>query len=291
MTFEHKCKFPLPVARDRAFRALVEPKQLERWFAEHARVEPRVGGAFAFHGRGTFGTGQTISAFEDGRMLAFKWSLYDVPTEVVLRIADGKDASSSTLEVEHRVLGTLPVRKPKHLIDDLWRHHAGNLAEHLGNGEHVALPDLTSDRPEVRLSIEINAKPSKVFRALTDPTLMRRWLGLVENAMPRVDLAKREISYGWSYEIEGRQVAGGPTKILEVVENEKLVTDWPDWRGDPDKPATRVTWLLEPLDSGARTRVTIVHDGFEHPLDRSDYQQGWAYFAGELRKVAEDSAA
>jgi uncharacterized protein YndB with AHSA1/START domain len=94
--------------------------------------------------------------------------------------------------------------------------------------------------------------------------------------------------------MEGRQVAGGPTQIIELVDNEKLVTDWPDWRGDPDKPKTRVTWLLEALDGGKRTRVTIVRDRFEHPVDRSDYQQGWGFFADGLRNVAEampDTAA
>jgi len=286
-TFEHKATFPLPVVRDRAFRALVEPKQLEHWFAEHARVEPRVGGAYAFHGRGTLGSGKTITSLQDGHAVTFGWTIYDVPTEVTLRVVDGKEPETSTLEIEHRVFGALPVRKPTHLIDDLWRHHHGNLAEHLGSGENVVLPDLTSDRPEVRVSIEINAKPAKVFRALLDPALMKRWLG----GTPRVDLASREMSYGWSYEIEGRQVAGGPTRIVELVENEKLVTDWTDWRGDPDKPLTRVTWLLDALDGGKRTRVTIVHDGFEHAVDRSDYQQGWAGFADELRKVAEDAAS
>jgi hypothetical protein len=52
--------------------------------------------------------------------------------------------------------------------------------------------------------------------------------------------------------------------------------------GERAKPAT---WLLEPVDQGARTKVTIVHDGFEHPIDRSDYQQGWSFFADQLRKV------
>ena len=94
-------------------------------------------------------------------------------------------------------------------------------------------------------------------------------------------------SYGWRYDIEGRSVEGGPTKILELVENEKLVTDWPDWRGEPDQPTTRVTWLLEPLGDGKVTRLTIVNDGFGAPVDRSDYQQGWFGFADQLRKLFE----
>lgn len=27
-------------------------------------------------------------------------------------------------------------------------------------------------------------------------------------------------------------MTGGPTKILDIITNERLVTDWLDWRGD-----------------------------------------------------------
>jgi uncharacterized protein YndB with AHSA1/START domain len=282
--FEHRATFPVPAPPERAFRALVEPTQLAKWFAETVNIEPRVGGTFTFGGRGSVGTGGAITAFDETRReLGFRWTLNDVPTEVRLRILDGDEADASKLEIEHRVLGSMAVRKAKHFVDDMWRHYHGNLRDHF-EGATPVLPDLASDKPEVRVSIEINAKPAKVFRAMLDPELMNKWLF----GAARVDLAKREISYGWKYNCEGTDVAGGPTRIIELVENEKLVTDWPDWRGDPEKPTTRVTWTLEPLDGGKRTRVTLVHDGFERAVDRGDYQQGWAGFADLLRKVAEE---
>jgi uncharacterized protein YndB with AHSA1/START domain len=112
---------------------------------------------------------------------------------------------------------------------------------------------------------------------------MNQWLG----ANAKVDLEARSLSYGWQYEVEGRKVIGGPTRILELVENQRLVTDWTDWRGDPQKPSTRVSWILDPLAGGARTRLTLVHDGFELHVDRSDYQQGWGEFGRALRKLVE----
>jgi uncharacterized protein YndB with AHSA1/START domain len=84
-------------------------------------------------------------------------------------------------------------------------------------------------------------------------------------------------------------VSGGPTRILEVVENQRLVTDWPDWRLAPGKPSTTVTWILDPLDDGRRTRVTLIHAGFELPTDRSDYTQGWADFLAGLDRVSTES--
>lgn len=289
--FDHRASFPLPSPPDRAFRALVEPGELVRWFAEHASVELQVGGSFAFSGRATLGTPgprearQTIVALEPGRLLAFRWPIHGIDTEVRWTIAPREAAS--TLDVVHAIRGPLPFGNPRHLIDDLWRLHAGNLAEHLRGGANVVLPDFSNPRPEVRLSIEIAAPPGKVFRALLEPALMNRWLG----GAARVDLDRGEYSYGWRYPVNGKQVDGGPTRILELVENRKLVTDWPDWRGDPAQPATRVSWLLEPLGDGKRTRLTIVHDGFTHAADRSDYQQGWGEFAAQLRTVVESGAA
>jgi len=282
--FDHTASFPVPASPDRAFQALTDPKQLQRWFAENISIDPRVGGSFTFSGRGSIGSGGAITAFDPAkREVAFHWTLLDVPTEARVRLVAGDTPETSKLEIEHRVLGLLRAHNPQHFVSDMWRHYHGNLRDHVREGTEVVLPDLSSDRPEVRVSIEINAKPKKVFRALLEPELMNKWLF----GSAKVDVAKREISYGWSYDIEGRKVAGGPTRIIEIVENEKLVTDWPDWRGDPDKPTTRVTWTLEALDGGNRTRVTLVHDGFAHPIDRGDYQQGWRGFAGRLAKVAE----
>ena len=96
-------------------------------------------------------------------------------------------------------------------------------------------------------------------------------------------------AFGWKYEVAGREVVGGPTRILELVENEKLVTDWPDWRGDADVPVQTITWRLE--DDGDGTRVTLVHSGFTRAADWSDYPFGWGYFLGALKGAAETPAA
>jgi len=56
-------------------------------------------------------------------------------------------------------------------------------------------------------------------------------------------------------------------------------------RCQSSRPVTKVTWTLEALDDGRRTRVTLVHDGFEQMADRGDYLSGWAGFLNRLSKV------
>lgn len=288
-TFEHRARFTLPADQGRCFRALIDQQELRRWLADGTRVEARIGGEYHIAGRGAFGrpkadaSGQVITELEPSRVLAFRWPIDGVGTLVRYELTLGEKPETTELAITHGISGQLPYRNPRHVIDDLWRLQVGNLVEYLSGGAGVVLPDFSDPSPEVRSTIEIEAPPAKVFRALVEPELMNRWLG--GNA--QVNLDAREYSYGWSYAHEGRTVVGGPTRILELAENEKLVTDWGDWRGDPGKPLTRITWLLEALPpNGSRTRLTVIHSGFEYAVDRSDYQQGWGGFLLELAKVA-----
>ena len=288
MTVELKDTFKLPAAPDRVFQALVDERDLRAWFAEHVKVETKTGGAYQFWGKATLGAptaadpSQVLTAFEPGKRLAFGWKVHGQASEVSYVLSPGEKPDTTKLALRHAVQGQLPFRSPKNVIDDLWKLNFANLKEHLkGRKGSVALADFAGARPEVRASIEIDAPPAKVFRALLEPELLNKWLF----GAAVVDKDKRSLSYGWKYDYEGKSVLGGPTRILELVENEKLVTDWPDWRGDENKPVTKVTWTLEALDGGKRTRVTLVHDGFEHMADRGDYLSGWAGFLHRLSKV------
>lgn len=287
-----KLPMPFPVPAPQLFAALVEPAQLERWLCNHASVD-LAAGRYHFHGPAVLGAPssptQELLSVEPGASLRFRWRLHEVATEVTYRVSpDEDDAGKSQLHITHEVFGGLPFASPRHAIDDWWRLATGNLMSHLEDNGNAVLPDFTRDTAEVVVSIEISAAPAKVFRALLDPSLMTRWLGTVA----RVDRDTGEYSYGFTYEVEGKTVHGGPTRILELVPDQKLVTDWPDWRGDATKPKTHVTWSLAPLPpDGARTRLTLTHAGFAHPVDRSDYQQGWRYFLEQIRSVSEAAEA
>jgi uncharacterized protein YndB with AHSA1/START domain len=132
------------------------------------------------------------------------------------------------------------------------------------------------------MSILIDAPPAAVWRALTEPELMNRWIASAAEVEPRVG---GRYGFGWNYEVDGRSVSGGPTTILELVPNERLVLDWPDWRGDASVPKQSVAWYLAP--EGAGTRVTVVHAGFTRAADISDYPFGWGHFMGQLKGAVE----
>ena len=296
-TNEHSRTFKRAPAE--VFAALTEPAQLRKWLAEHVAIEPRSGADFRFWGRHTYGVlrpeqaTQRITRWQPASLLAFSWSIDGVASEVTITLAPAPTDSvvdqgaesgevGTQLTLQHAFAALPAIPRAKDLIDDLWRMALGNLDVHLRGGAGILLPDFTDSKPEVRVSIYIEAPRAQVFKALIEPEKLNQWLASAASVEPR---AGGRYTYGWNYSVAGREVAGGPTRILEIVPNEKLVTDWPDWRGDATVPKTTVTWLLESVGKG--TRVTLIHSGFTRTTDISDYTPGWAEFLDKLKALAE----
>ncbi len=299
MTWVHEFSTKLMGSPDRVYRALIDDGELRSWFAEHVEVEPSVGGKYRFWGKYTLGlptaadADQRLVRLVADRSLAFTWNLFGVPTEVSVALAaasfdSGTPAPSgpvTAVTVHHTGERALGQPREKELIDDFWRLAFGNLGAHL-TGAELLRPDFADPSPEIRYSILIDAAPSAVFRALTEPEALNRWIAAAAVVEPRVG---GRFEFGWKYQIEGRDVLGGPTRILELVPDRRLVVDWPDWRGDPAVPVQQISFDLEPV--GGQTRLTLVHAGFERAADISDYPFGWGHFLSRLVPVATALAA
>ncbi|MEO8636596.1 MAG: SRPBCC family protein [Gemmatimonadales bacterium] len=281
----HSCELTHSPAR--VFRALTDRTELTSWFAQHAAPGTAPGESFRFWGRHTLGVPtaeeatQRLTRFEADSVVAFTWRLYQTATEVTLTLAPAADGAGTKLTLRHEIQDELGVPRSRELIDDLWRFSLGNLSCHLAGGAGIVLPDYADPAPEVRMVITIEAPPEAVFRALIEPESINRWFGTT-SAVVEPRLGGR-YDLKWQYKVDGNEVHGGPTTILEFVPNRKLTLDWPDWRGDTSVTGQTITWLLEPTGRG--TRVTLVHAGFSRTTDISDYPFGWVYFLDELTKA------
>ena len=120
--------------------------------------------------------------------------------------------------------------------------------------------------------LDLHHSPEKVWRALTDPELLKEWL------LPVVD---HSLKPGAEFTFQSPPQPGWDgvvhCRALEVDEHRKLSYAWVV--GDLD---TVVTFSLTPTASG--TRLSILHSGF-----RSDQKQnlggaryGWEMMSGKL---------
>jgi uncharacterized protein YndB with AHSA1/START domain len=131
--------------------------------------------------------------------------------------------------------------------------------------------------------------PEKVWKTLTDPALMGRWL-----MEPTGFKAEKGNRFTYRTTPAGQWDGTINCEVLEVEPNERLVHSWVGGhesnREYGSKLDTIVTWTLTPVEGG--TRVRLVHSGFRPTNDSafSKMSQGWPKVVekmGELTGEAE----
>ena len=281
-----EASFDLAADRARVFAALTEPDQLRRWFAEHVDAEPEVGGAFRFWGRHTAHVlgedlaDQRITEFEPGVRFAFDWTWGGTRTRVTFELSGGGDETRlvARQEAEGDIAGHAP-GDVRWVMEDFWRLSIGNLRRYLRVGEPALRPDHSEQKGDVEVAIEIDAPVRTVWRLLTDPAELDKWIGKGSKIELRVGGA---YSYGWADLPEMQESkCVGPTKILEIEPERRLVHDW-DYEGGA---TDRTEWTLEPLEGG-RTRLSVRQIGTAKASEYSGYTNGWAKFLIDIAEWA-----
>jgi uncharacterized protein YndB with AHSA1/START domain len=154
----------------------------------------------------------------------------------------------------------------------------------------------TTTRTEGRalvLSRLINAPPARVFRAWTDPVLLKQWFAPKPWSTPKVEVDLRP---GGSSLIVMRGPDGTefPNRgvYLDVVKDKRLVfTDAFVAAWEPsDKPFMAVILTFE--DTGGRTNYTarVQHwsEADRETHEKMGFHQGWAQCAEQLAAVVEN---
>jgi uncharacterized protein YndB with AHSA1/START domain len=112
--------------------------------------------------------------------------------------------------------------------------------------------------------------PAKVWRALTEPDLLAKWL------MPNdMQLA---VGHAFTFEVSGGMMRID-CKVQEIEPHKRLRYSW---KGGPVD--TVVTWILQPTPSGG-TLLRLEQSGFRPSEGQAVFfegaKQGWQRMAGE----------
>lgn len=136
--------------------------------------------------------------------------------------------------------------------------------------------------PRSNVIVEVYAaSPARVWRAMTDPALMSKWM-MESDFRPVI---------GHEFEMKGTPVPAVNfsgtirCKVLELVQEKRLSLSWGDAVGGYTN--WTVSWTLEP--HGAGTRVTLVHDGFnlDDPREQLSHKVMGSGWVGIMRKLGE----
>jgi uncharacterized protein YndB with AHSA1/START domain len=142
-------------------------------------------------------------------------------------------------------------------------------------------------------SIEINAPPERVFRALTRADEVSAWFRMtIEGEL----IAGQEVWMTATH--PGYEGMRFPVRIKEMTSPHRVVWEWHPGEVDASidysrEPRTTVTFTLEPTPRG--TRLTVSETGFDAiALARrakayQDNTQGWTEVVEWLKKYVEEA--
>ena len=130
---------------------------------------------------------------------------------------------------------------------------------------------------------EIHAPRSKVWRALTDPDQIQKYM-----FGSRVETDWKPGSrITWKGEYEGKKYED-KGEILEVVENQRLrLTHFSPLTGEDDVPENYHTLDYRLEDQGASTRLTLDQDGNDSAEQAEQFAGNWQMMLDQLKKYVE----
>ena len=138
--------------------------------------------------------------------------------------------------------------------------------------EHVATASTTVD-----------ADPSRVWQALTDPKLEAEYMMGSEVAsdwQPGSSITWTGEWEGKPYQDKGEVLQAEPGRLLEVTHFSPLT-------GDDDVPENYHTLRYELSPSGAGTAVELTQDGCASAEQAQEFSRNWQGMLDGLKKVAE----
>jgi len=131
----------------------------------------------------------------------------------------------------------------------------------------------TQERPSLALVRKFDAAPGKVWRALTEPELLKQWMR--PNDSTKMSTAEIDLRVGGRYRIVMRPADGEEHDVRgvyrEIVPNRKLVYTWA-WKSTSERESL-VT--IELRAAGGGTELTLKHEQFVDEEARDKHQHGW----------------
>jgi uncharacterized protein YndB with AHSA1/START domain len=137
----------------------------------------------------------------------------------------------------------------------------------------------------VELRRRFRADPERVFRAWTEPAVLRRWWCPPGWVAGEIDV---DLRVGGCYRIAMTRAEGGEPvavggEFLDVAAPRRLVYTWRWENAFPEMPETRVTVEFE--GSGGETLLTIRHDNFADIATRHQHRSGWIAACNRLDRL------
>lgn len=267
--FDLRLRAVVPAPVKATFEALTDPAQLRVWLAENAEVD--LPDRYEFWGRSTpdgSGPHQRLLRCDD-RSIRFAWTIDGVETTSQFEVDEDDEGTLVTLsqsdlpsfdDVIHDRAGA------RGALQTFWTLAVANLADHLAGRELTPVCDYTST--DLRASVLIDAAPGAVFDSMVEPEQFRAWFGANVDIEPHV---------GGRFAMGGFDVDPGGARFVEFEPGRRAAITFVD--------NETTTWELD--DSDGKTRLTVIHSGFDPGNPPYPGWAGWLSGIAALRRYHE----
>lgn len=132
-------------------------------------------------------------------------------------------------------------------------------------------------------TIKINATPSKVWDALTNPSLIKQYLFGTETVSDWKKGSRITYKGVW----QGKEYVDGGT-ILEIIPNKIFKsTYWSSMSGTEDKPENYATVTYELAEEGNSTILTITQDNIKTKESKEHSEGNWGMVLKTMKDLLE----
>ncbi|HET9142647.1 SRPBCC domain-containing protein [Actinophytocola sp.] len=263
----------LPASPKIVYEALTDPAALRVWLTEHAEVE--LPDRYEFWGPSTPDGAQPHQRLlhADERTIRFAWTVDGVETTTRFDLAEDEDGTQVTLtqsdlpSFEEVLADTAGARGA---LQTFWSLAIANLADYLSDRALTPRCDFTS--AELRAEVVIDAAPEAVFDSMVQPEQFHQWFGANVDIEPYV---------GGRFAMGGFDLDPGGARFVEFEPGRKATLRFAD--------GETTSWELDGSDG--KTRLTLIHSGFDPANPPYPGWAGWLGGISALRRYHELSRA
>jgi uncharacterized protein YndB with AHSA1/START domain len=272
---------------EQVFTALSTKNGLSKWFTTDSEMlfEPRVGGKVRFHEYGVEISGEVL-VFDPPERLSFSWNQippgYPEPTVVNFELVS--EGEGTRVHVVHSGFDKLPLSiRGNHFEGYQQGYESDEMFEKLKSiiendpdiplvCSHAIYGENVPERMEIRNSIYITTKVERVWKTISTQEGLRKWWNPNTEFDPFVG---GKISFSGNHRGTPYHFVG---EIIEMEEPYRLVFTW-NSKYNPWPVASLLTITI--VDEGERSRITIIHHGFEKmPYEHAQrifqaFRDGW----------------
>ena len=131
--------------------------------------------------------------------------------------------------------------------------------------------------PAIRVTTSMRAPRDKVYRAWTDPELLKKWFFAEAGFATEEATADLKPLGSWALKVVNQET-GDPTNMyghyIEVEPENKLAYTWSGACAGEQYWTLVTVWFRDDED-GKGTQLELSHGVFENELDREMHEQGW----------------